>query len=467
MKLQFLGAARQVTGSCYFVEVAGRRLLVDCGLFQEREFQHRNWDPTPVDPQSLDAVLLTHAHLDHSGRLPRLVKEGFRGRIHTTEPTVELAELVMQDSARLQQEDLAFKMKRHSQEGRQSPHPYEPLYGVEDVEQTMTLMQGVGYDTAIDLGHGVSARFLDAGHILGSAMVEITARTDGTSRRLIFSGDMGQPNRPIVNDPAIVESADYVVLESTYGLRDHEHSRDITDQLADAVLDTHQRGGNVLIPTFAIERAQEVLLHLAELLHTKRIPGMLVFLDSPMAVNVLDIYREYPDYMDDATRQIFENRKLRDIGTHWLRVVRTKRESQAINSIRGTCIVMAGSGMCTGGRIKHHLMHNIGRPGSTVLFVGYQAAGTLGRQILDGASEVRLFGDTLPVRAQVRTIQGLSAHAGRADLLAWLSHFKQPPRQLIVTHGEEKAALALGEEVRTRMGWKVVVPQYLDTLELT
>ena len=466
MRIQFLGGARQVTGSCYYVEVAGKRLLVDCGLFQEREFQNRNWDPTPIDPKSLDAVFLTHAHLDHSGRLPRLVKEGFNGPIHTTEPTVELAELVMQDSARLQQEDMEFKKKRHAEEGRQSPHPYEPLYAGEDVDHTMTLMHGIGYDKPIDLGDGVSARFLDAGHILGSAMVEITARENGTLRRLVFSGDMGQPNRPIVNDPAIVETADYVVLESTYGLRDHEHTQDITEQLADAVLDTHQRGGNVLIPTFAIERAQEVLLHLAELLHAKRIPGMMIFLDSPMAVNVLDIYRDYPGYMDDDTRKIFENRKLREIGTNWLRLVRTKRESQAINSIRGTCIIMAGAGMCTGGRIKHHLVHNIGRPGSTVVFVGYQASGTLGRQILDGASEVRLFGEMLPVRAQVRTIQGLSAHAGRSDLLAWLSHFKQPPRQLIVTHGEEKAALGLAEEVRRRMGWQVEVPQYMDTIEL-
>ena len=467
MKLQFLGAARQVTGSCYYVEAADRRVLVDCGLFQERDFQKRNWDRTPVDPRTLDAVVLTHAHLDHTGRLPRLVKEGFRGRVLTTEPTVDLAALVLQDSARLQQEDLEFKKKRHEQEGRKAQHPYEPLYSVQDVEQTLQLMQGFGYGEPVSVGEGFTVRFLDAGHILGSAMVEITAGNGAAARRLLFSGDMGQPNRPIVGDPAIVEAADYVVLESTYGSRDHDHAQSIEEQLASVILDTHERGGNVVIPTFAIERAQEVLLHLGSLIESKRIPGMLVFLDSPMAVDVLKIYRDYPSYMDAETRQTLESPRLRQISDHWLRLVRGRRESQAINSIRGTCIIMAGSGMCTGGRIKHHLRHNLSRPGSTVVFVGYQAVGTLGRQIHDGATEVRLFGEMHQVRAQVRSIQGLSAHAGRSDLLQWLSHFRQPPRQLIVTHGEEKAAMALAEEVRTQMGWQVTVPNYMDELPLS
>ena len=297
-------------------------------------------------------------------------------------------------------------------------------------------------------------------------MVEITARIDGSTRRLVFSGDMGQPNRPIVNDPTVVESADYVVLESTYGIRDHERSQDIPEQLATLIEDTLRRGGNVIIPTFAIERAQEVLLHLGELIQAKRIPGMFVFLDSPMAVNVLDIYRDHSEYMDAETRKIFETQSIRQLGENWIRLVRSRRESQAINNIRGTCIIMAGSGMCTGGRIKHHLVHNIGRPGSTIVFVGYQAAGTLGREILDGANEVRLFGEMHHVRAEVRSIQGLSAHAGRSDLLQWLSHFDKPPRRLIVTHGEEKSALALADEVRRTKAWDVVVPQYMDEIAL-
>jgi len=466
MKIRFLGAARQVTGSCYCLDLGDQRLLVDCGLFQEREVRSRNWDPTPVDAKSIDAVLLTHAHLDHSGRLPRLVREGFKGRIFTTEPTVELTELVLEDSARLQQEDVAFKKKRHDLEGRQSPHPYEPLYTQDDVERTLSLMEGVQYEESLNLGNGVSARFLDAGHILGSSIIEITAPVNGKTRRIVFTGDLGQPHRPIVNDPTPVTSADYIVMESTYGTRDHEHTQVIHEQLGRIVTECAQRGGNVVIPTFAIERAQEVLVHLAEGMFAKEMPRVLVFLDSPMAVNVIDIYRKYPEYMDEQMRTLVESDRLTYIAENWLRLVRSKRESQAINNIRGTCVIMAGSGMCTGGRIKHHLVHNIGRPGSTIVFVGYQAEGTLGRQIVEGAKSVRIFGQTLPVQARIEQIQGLSAHAGHSDLLEWLGYLQQPPRRLIVTHGEETAALALAEEVRQRMQWRVSVPKYLEEITL-
>ncbi len=466
MRIQFLGAARQVTGSCYYVESAGKNILVDSGMFQGRDSEPCNWNPTPVDVPALDAVLLTHGHLDHCGRLPIQVREGFRGRIVTTEPTTEIVALILEDSARLQLEDVTAKKKRHEREGRKSPYPYEPLYTQEDVANTLALMDGVRYDEPVALGAGLEARFLDAGHILGSAMIELTADSNGKSRRLLFSGDMGQPNRPIVNDPTVVEAADYVVIESTYGLRDHEHTKDIEAQLAEVVNETVRRGGNVVIPTFAIERAQEVLVHLGAAIRNQRIPGLRVFLDSPMAVNALDIYMQYPQYMDDAMRQTVQSDWLRGMTERWLRLVRSARDSKAINDFAGSCIIMAGSGMCTGGRIKHHLVHNIGRPASTIVFVGYQAVGTLGRQIADGADEVRIFGQMHPVRAQVRQIHGLSAHAGRSDLLDWLGNFKQPPRRLLVTHGEEKAALALAAEVRARKGWEVTVPRQLDTLTL-
>jgi metallo-beta-lactamase family protein len=464
MRIEFLGAARQVTGSCYHVECDGTQLLVDCGMFQGRDCQACNWSPTPVDVAALDAVLLTHGHLDHCGRLPRLVREGFRGRIVATEPTTEIASLIMEDSARLQLEDVSQKRKRHAAEGRRSPYPYEPLYTQEDVKRTVARLQGVRYDERVQLGDGCSARFLDAGHILGSAMIEITGRAG--SRRLLFSGDMGQPGRPIVNDPTPVETADYVVLESTYGMRDHERTEDIEVQLAEIVNETVRRGGNVIIPTFAIERAQEVLVHLGSAIRDKRMAGLPVFLDSPMAVDVLQIYRKYPQYMDGGMRQTMDSAWLRDIAGRWLHLVRSADDSKKINARSGSSIIMAGSGMCTGGRIKHHLAHHIGRPGSTIVFVGYQAVGTLGRQIVDGAGEVRIFGTMHPVRSQVRQIQGLSAHAGRSDLLAWLGHFQKPPRRLIVTHGEEEAALALAAEVRRRMGWDVAVPSQFDAMTL-
>ncbi len=465
MRIEFLGAARQVTGSCYRVEAGGRNLLVDCGLYQERAFQSRNWDPTPTDVSKLDAVLLTHAHLDHCGLLPKLVREGFHGPIYTTSPSVDLAKLVIEDSARIQQEDVATKRRRHRREGRKGPHPYVPLYTVEDAAAAASRLRAVRYGEPIDLGGGVVARLRDAGHILGSASVEIAERSNGRTRRLVFSGDLGQPEVPIVCDPAEIGAADVVVVESTYGDRDHQRLAEIEDQLEAAILETVQAGGNVVIPTFAIDRAQQLMLHLAELLHAKRVPEVMAFLDSPMAVNATEIYRRHVDFMDDETREALTTGHL--VGAFgWLERVRSATESKAINRIKGSCLIMAGSGMCTGGRIKHHLVWNIARPESTILFAGYQAEGTLGRQIVDGAPEVRILGKTYPVRARIRQIQGLSAHAGRADLLAWLETCAAPPRRVVVTHGEESAALALAERIRAELGCEVSVPAYRERLAL-
>jgi len=465
MKLQFLGANRQVTGSCYCLEAGGLRIGIDCGMFQERKYQPRNWDPLPIDGGSLDLLLLTHAHLDHCGLLPKLGREGFSGRILTTQPTVELAKLVMEDSARIQEEDVAYKRRRHKKQGKKSRHAYEPLYKAEDVERVMSMMQGLGYDETTQLAPGVSVRFREAGHILGSAMLEVDVREDGESRRIVFSGDVGQWDVPIVGDPTYIEQADHVILESTYGDEDHDRPDDICVQLADVINDTIRRGGNVVIPTFAIERAQEVLLHLAENIHAGRMPGLKIFLDSPMAINATEIFSRFPEFMDERTRQTLESDRLGKIW-NWVQMTRSSGESKQINAVREPCVIMAGSGMCTGGRIKHHLLLNVGRKESTIVFVGYQAAETLGRQILDGNEEVRIFGRMLPVRARIHQIQGLSAHAGRSDLLGWLERFETPPRSLMLTHGEESASLALAETVKERFGWNVTVPNYLDQVTL-
>jgi metallo-beta-lactamase family protein len=466
MQITFLGATRQVTGSCYLVDTGSRRLLIDCGLYQERELLERNWKPRPVDPGTIDALILTHAHLDHCGLLPKFVREGYSGPVYTTIPTVELAALVLRDSARIQEEDAAFKAKRHREEGRKGPHPEVPLYGLEDVEAALPLLHGVHYRDPIDLGDGVTVRLLEAGHILGAAIVEITVQRDGAKRRVVFSGDLGQWDVPIVPDPAFVGQADTVVCESTYG--DGEHGEgtgpSIDDALVDAIEDTRRRGGKLLIPTFALERAQELLVHLGEIFHAKRVPRTRVFLDSPMAVDATRVYLEFPEFMDDEMRATLESKRLEDV-RGLLQFVRTTEQSKALNSMRETCIILSGSGMCTGGRIKHHLRHNIEHPETTILFVGYQAAGTLGRQILAGEPEVRIHGQTFRVRAQVRQIQGLSAHADRRQLLYWFQHFDKPPDQLILTHGEEQKALALADRVRSELGWKVTVPHYLDSLE--
>ena len=467
MKINFLGAARQVTGSCYLLDCCGKRLLVDCGIFQERALLERNWKPKPIDPKSIDAVLLTHAHLDHSGLLPKFVRDGYKGPVYTTTPTVELAELLLRDSARIQMEDAEFKAKRHRKEGRRGPHPEEPLYDLNDVERTLPLLRGVAHREPVDLGDGVQVRFLEAGHILGASIVELVARENGGTRRVVFSGDLGQWQAPIVPDPAFVSEADVIVCESTYGDGDHSNGngQSIDDALTEVIQDTVRRGGKLLIPTFALERAQELLVHLGEILHAKRVPRLRVYLDSPLAVDATMVYLKYPEFMDDEIRATLESKRLNDV-RGLLQFVHSSDDSKALNSKRESCIILAGSGMCTGGRIKHHLRHNIERPETTILFVGYQAEGTLGREILEGASEVRIHGQNYRVRAQVRQIQTLSAHADRRQLLYWFEHFNRPPKRLVLTHGEESKALSLAAHVRESLVWDVVVPRYRDTVEL-
>jgi metallo-beta-lactamase family protein len=462
MKITFLGAARQVTGSCYFLEAGGLKILVDCGLYQERPFLERNWDPFPVPPEEIDVLLLTHAHLDHSGLIPKVVRDGFSGTILTTEATSDLLSITLLDSARIQEEDAAFKKKRHAKEGRPGGHPEIPLYTVEDVQRTMPRVEEIPYEEEVTLADGVSFRFRDAGHILGSAMIELVDRENGGPKSIVFSGDIGQWDKPFVRDPSVFDRADYVVMESTYGDRDHEDPKAVDEILRDAILETVRAGGNLIIPTFAIERAQELMYYLSRLVRDQAIPALPVFLDSPMAKDVTEVFRRHPGDLDDDARALFE------AGTSpfdfpGLVIVRTIEESKSINSIRGSTIIMAGSGMCTGGRIKHHLLYNITRPESTILFVGYQARETLGRQILEKQTQVRVLGQTLPVRAHVAKINGLSAHADRKALGRWLDAFQTPPRRLFVNHGDAEVALRFGERVRQERGWAVEVPDYLDS----
>ncbi len=464
MKLKFLGANRQVTGSSYLLEAAGKRIMIDHGMFQERKFQERNWDPCPVSPKSIDVLLLTHAHLDHCGLIPKLVRDGFNGRIVTTEPSAELAQLVMNDSARIQQEDVKYKQKRHRKAGVKSKHPYEPLYTVEDAERVSGRFDTTGFDTPVDLGNDITVTYHEAGHILGAASLAIDVSANGTKRRVIFSGDIGQADAPIVGDPTLFESADHVVMESTYGDRDHRDSGNVRDLLEKVIKDTIERGGNVVIPTFAIERAQEMMLHLTELIQAKRVPCLPVFLDSPMAVNATEIFLRHRDYMDDQMQEALESGRLRN-AWHCVNLVRTVDGSKSINNIKGTAIIMAGSGMCTGGRVKHHLVANIGRPESTILFVGYQSVGTLGRMIRDGRRDVRIFGIKRDVFANIATIDGFSAHGDREDLLKWVGNIKQP-RKVFLTHGDAEAADNLCGEIKSKHGYDAHVPQYLDEVEL-
>ena len=465
ISLSFLGAAENVTGSRYMLEANGRRVLIDCGLYQEWHLKERNWDSLPCPPAEIDAVLLTHAHLDHCGWLPRLVSGGFKGPVYATSATAEIAGIIMLDSAHIQEEDAAYKQKRHKKEGRTPPRQVKPLYTTADANEAIPLLKPVQYDEIVPVVDGVTVTFHDAGHILGSSMLEVTV-TDGADQRVIlFSGDVGRWNLPILRDPTVFEQADYILCESTYGDRDHDKPEDINELLADVINSTERAGGNIIIPSFSVERAQEVLYHLNELLVADKIPHLMTFLDSPMAIRVTEVFERHPNLFDKETMKMIQQHNS-PFDFAGLQMTRTTAQSKAINHIRGTALIIAGSGMCTGGRVKHHLVNNIGRPETTVLFVGYQAVGTLGRRIVDGEKEVRILGRTHAVKARIERLYGFSAHADRNELLRWLSPIKKGPRHLFVTHGEPKAAQAFSKLVADKLGWKNSVPKYLDKVTL-
>jgi metallo-beta-lactamase family protein len=465
IKLKFLGAAQNVTGSRHLLEANGTKILVDCGLYQERQFRVRNWEPFTCPPESLHAVLLTHAHLDHCGLLPKLVKEGFKGRIYCTPATSEIAQIILLDSAHLQEEDAEFKRKRHKREGRKGPYPVEPLYTTADAEACFPQFSIVKYKKTIEIGAGVEATFCDAGHVLGSSIIRVKVSRDGQDRTIIFSGDIGRPDRPIVHDPSIVEQADYILVESTYGDRVHEGPEDTKKMIADVINSTKQAGGNIIVPSFALERSQELLYYINELLLEKAIPQLQVFLDSPMASRITKVFQNHRELYDEEMTE-FMRRNKSPFEFPGLKMAGTSDESKAINHIRGTIMVIAGSGMCTGGRIKHHLVNNITRPGNTIMFVGYQAVGTLGRQIVNGEKEVRILGQDYPVNARIARINGFSAHADKEELFEWLSGLKKPPRKLFVVHGESESANKFGDYIRKKTGWEVAVPAYQDEVVL-
>jgi len=466
IKLKFLGAAQNVTGSRHLLEANGVRLLVDCGFYQERQFKDRNWEPFPVSPAGIDAVLLTHAHLDHCGLLPKLVKEGFKGKIYCTEATAEIAQIILLDSAKIQEEDAEHKRKRHEKEGREGgKYPDVPLYTTEDAEACFPFFSHVEYREAVNIGDGVEATFYDAGHVLGSSIIRAKVRQEGQERIILFSGDIGRPNRPIVCDPTVFDKADYVLVESTYGDRVHKDTKDIKTSIGEVINETKKAGGNIIVPSFALERSQEILYYLNELELENAIPRLRVFLDSPMASRITDVFKHHPELFDKAMTD-FVNNHQSPLKLPRLEMAGKAEESKAINGIRETIMVIAGSGMCTGGRIKHHLVNNISRRESTIMFVGYQAIGTLGRQIVDGAKEVRILGEEYQVKAKVVRINGFSAHADKNELLNWLEELEAPPRRVFVVHGETESAKAFGEYVKEKTGWNVSVPDYQDEVNL-
>lgn len=457
MNLTFLGGAREVTGSCILVQTEKSRFLVDCGMFQGgSDDDRKNARKFPVVPSTIDFVLCTHAHIDHTGLLPKLVKEGFRGTIHCTPATADLMNIMLPDSGHIQEREAEWESRKRQRGGKRL---VTPLYTEADARAVANHLRPVPYGTPVEPGQRISATFLDAGHILGSAIVVVDVKDDGRSRRLVFSGDLGHKGLPIVRDPATVDRADLVVMESTYGNRVHKGMKESIDEFAHALNDTLRRkGGNVIIPAFAVGRAQDVLYVLADLTRKKRIEGVTVYVDSPLAIEATQITMRNDKTFDEEAK---------DLREWWLanpdalKVVFTKdaQESMALNSIRGGAVIMAGSGMCTAGRIKHHLKHNLWRKDSSVVIVGFQAQGTLGRKIVDGAKRVKVLGEDIAVAADVYTIGGLSAHADREDLLAWAGGFKAEPGTVLVTHGEESVSLEFAGTLKSRLGWNPQVPR--------
>ena len=435
MKLSFHGADRGVTGSCHRVECGGKSLLIDCGLYQGgRELEEENIAPFGFEAEAIDYVLLTHAHLDHCGRLPLLVKRGFRGEIIATAATRELARLVLLDAAHLQEDEAQYQARKAARRGNATNR--QPLYTTLDALNTLDFFgRAASYGETLDAAPGMRATFLDAGHILGSASIHLQLEEGARRCSVAFSGDVGNSGRPLLRDPVAPPKADVLVMETTYGNRRHKPLQTSVEELYQAIEDTFRRGGNVVIPTFALERAQELLYYLREGIERGRLPrSMQVFLDSPMAISATEIFRRHPECYDAETAALFRNGQ-DPFNLPGLHFTRDAAESMAINRITGGAVILAGSGMATGGRVRHHLKHNLWRENSSVIFVGFAARGTLARQIIDGASAVQLFGEEVPVRARLFTINGFSAHADQAELIAWQRRVNAPRTFLV--HGEE------------------------------
>jgi metallo-beta-lactamase family protein len=454
--LQFLGGVGTVTGSKYLLTAAGSRVLLDCGLFQGlKALRLRNWEPFPFDPTGLSSVFLSHAHIDHSGALPLLARAGFHGPIHCTPGTQSLLGVLLRDSAHLQEEEARFA-NRH---GYSKHRPALPLYTTEDAEAALRLARPQRYGDPIALGPMGTVTFRRAGHILGSAFVDVALG----GRRLVFSGDLGRWDRPILRDPDPVHEADVLLLESTYG--DRVHAPDAAATLATVVRDAAARGGALVVPAFAVGRVQELVWTLRRLEDEGRIPTLPVFLDSPMAIDVTEIYCRHPEDHDVDMRVLMDADR-RALCTRQYRLVRTVPESQALNAREGPMIIIAGSGMLTGGRVLQHLKHRVGDARTTVLLPGFQAEGTRGRALQDGARELRIHGHLFPVRARVVTLDGLSAHADREEIFRWLSGFRRAPSRVYVVHGEPAASESLATAIRSRLGWTAEVPRPGQTIEL-
>jgi metallo-beta-lactamase family protein len=462
MKLHLHGAAKEVTGSCHLLEVGDHKILLECGLIQgSRESEERNQQPFPFDPKEIDAVILSHAHIDHSGRLPLLVKSGYRGPIYTQRASKDLCRIMLRDSAFLQEKDAEWDNRKRARKGLPA---LEPLYNIADATATMRLFKSLDYEQVYDIVPGVKLRLQDAGHILGSAMVELWLEEGDSKRKLVFSGDIGNAGMPILRDPTFIDEADLVLMESTYGDRLHRSPEETWKEVHEIADSLRDRSGNILMPAFAVGRSQGILYLLGQYYEEWKLQRWQVFLDSPLAIEATEIYRRHVELHDEAAAKYWGKIKGESLLPN-LHLCRTAQQSMQLNRIHSGAIIIAGSGMCNGGRIRHHLKHNIWRPDCHVVITGFQAKGTLGRALVDGAKEISLWGESMRVAATIHTVGGLSAHADQKGLKDWYGHFKgRPP--VVLVHGEAEAMDVFAATLNTELGAEVTIPSPGEIVDL-
>ncbi|HRZ27629.1 MAG TPA: MBL fold metallo-hydrolase [Spirochaetota bacterium] len=463
MQIEFVGGARTVTGSSFIVKDKDFTIMVDCGMFQgKRELKARNHLNLIYAPKKIDALLLTHAHIDHSGLVPKLVKEGFFSNIYATEATADLCSVMLPDSAHIQEMDTDWVNRRNRRLGRDVS---DALYTVEDAENSLKNFVPVSYDKVIQIHPRIQVRFRDAGHILGSAFIEMWIDEDGKKTKIVFSGDIGQKGQAIIRNPETVDEADILLIESTYGDREHRDRQATYDELRQIILDARNKNGNIVIPAFAIERTQEIIYTLSKLMKSGEIPQIPVYIDSPLAISATEIFKKNEQCFDDEMRRILLSGDS-PLDFPSLKFVRSSEESKALNDTAKGSIIISASGMCTAGRIKYHLMNNLYKPGSSVVFVGYQAEGTLGRRLVDGAKQVRVYGQDVHVNAKIHTLGGFSAHADRKGLLDWMGTIKNPKLKVFVVHGEEDSSLKLSEAIQKEHGHAAYVPRWGEIIDV-
>ncbi|MDC0336452.1 MBL fold metallo-hydrolase [Pseudodesulfovibrio sp.] len=464
MKITFMGAARTVSGSCYIIECAGKRFALDCGLHQgNNEIEKRNWNLDQYNAKNIDFILITHAHIDHSGLLPALVSKGFQNPIYCTAPTRDLLEIMLLDSAHIQEMEAEWSNRKRMRTGVQ---PVRALYSITNAENTVPLLATVEYDKVFEPAPDIKVTYKNAGHILGSAFIEIEYVQDGKKTKAVFSGDLGRPEQLIVEDPSDVDVADYLFLESTYGNRNHPDEEHSLDELAKAIEYSYSKKEKVVIPAFAVERSQQIIYSLFLLNKQGRLPkDMPVYLDSPLAIRATEIFRKHPEFYDEQTQEFIRNGE-HPLDLPNLHFTESRDQSIAINETPGSAVIISASGMANAGRIKHHLRHNLWKPGASVIFVGWQGVGTPGRKILNGAKKIRLFGEEVNIAAKIFTINGFSGHAGQDELMAWLGSMQGKSVKVILVHGEAEVQKEFGELITEKFGFEVHIPEYMEELEL-